>query len=90
MTVDHDDVYKLAARLRALTLERDIEPMSVLEIAGRLDAIGDQWAADEGTYAKAFSAARDEIERLRERPCPYVETSGEGTSYCTLAARGKP
>jgi hypothetical protein len=26
----------------------------------------------------------DEIERLRARPCPYVRTSGEGTSYCSL------
>jgi hypothetical protein len=68
MTVDdHDDVYKLAARLRALTLADRMDPMAVLEIAGRLEAIGDQWAADETTYAQAFTAAREEIDRLRGR-----------------------
>jgi hypothetical protein len=67
VTTDHDDVYKLAARLRALTLEDDIAPNAVLEIAGRLDAIGDQFAADEGAYAQALNRATAEIAALRSK-----------------------
>jgi hypothetical protein len=34
----------------------------------------------------ALNALAAEIERLRARPCPWVETSDEGTSHCRLAA----
>lgn len=27
----------------------------------------------------------DEVRRLRDRPCPHVHTSDEGTSHCALA-----
>ena len=32
----------------------------------------------------ALVAAERERDELRNRPCPYVHSSGEGTHYCTL------
>jgi hypothetical protein len=37
-------------------------------------------------HAQRADAAEAEVERLRARPCPWVETSDEGTSHCRLAA----
>lgn len=31
-----------------------------------------------------------ELAALRAKPCPHVQTSGEGTSYCTLAESSLP
>src|SRR5262245_36525928 len=64
MTGHGEGIYRLAARLRGLTLEDDILPTKVLEIAGRLDEIADAWSADEGDYAQALQRANAEIERL--------------------------
>lgn len=69
MTVDHDDVYKLAARLRVVALTIDgrggSQGDALRELADQLDAFGDRYAAQEMVYAESFTAANDEIVRLR-------------------------
>ena len=63
----HDDVYRQAARIRAvaLAIRGDDESMALRDIAEQLDAIGDAWAASEGDYSAALIRANDEIVMLR-------------------------
>lgn len=65
------------------------------ELRRHVEAMADDGLSFESAHAyqEARQALADaapsllaEVERLRDRPCPWVETSDEGTSHCRLAA----
>lgn len=46
--------------------------------------MGDKAGMDLYSAMMRAESAERELATLRNRPCPYVHSSGEGTHYCTL------
>ena len=83
----YDGLGPLPTMLREAADLLEREHKARVEAERERDGMMTRWhmaCDDYGQMKERAETAERELAALRNRPCPYVHSSGEGTHYCTL------